>query len=208
MVDSQIYGRGISDPGVLAAMRSIPRHEFVPPDSRSLAYENRALAIGEGQTISQPYMVAFIAEALRLTGVERVLEIGLGSGYQAAVLSPLAREVFAVEIHESLAASAQERLARLGCANVHVRAGDGSQGWPEEAPFDAIVVSAAATFVPPPLIEQLAEGGRLLMPVGPPHRQVLQLDIKSQGRVSTSNLLPCVFVPLVGLRGMPPHSDK
>lgn len=208
MVESQIRARGISNSGVLAAMRAIPRHEFVPPHLRSAAYEDCPLAIGEGQTISQPYMVAFIAESLRLTGVERVLEIGLGSGYQAAVLSALAREVFAVEIHASLAASARERLARLGYSNVHVRVGDGSYGWPEEAPFDAIVVSAAAPFLPPPLVEQLAEGGRLLMPVGPAQKQGLQLVLKRSGRLSTNTLLACCFVPLLGGHGAPPDAIK
>jgi protein-L-isoaspartate(D-aspartate) O-methyltransferase len=208
MVESQIRARGISDAGVLAAMSAVPRHEFVPPQVRSRAYEDCALAIGEGQTISQPYMVAFIAASLRLTGVERMLEIGLGSGYQAAVLSPLAREVFAVEIHPSLAASARDLLARLGCANVHVRVGDGSQGWPEEAPFDAIIVSAAAPFVPSPLLEQLAEGGRLVMPVGPAQKQGLQLVLKRSGRLSTNTLLACAFVPLVGSHGVPPIADR
>ena len=166
MVREQIAGRDVRDPRVLAALAHVPRHELVPDEMREYAYEDRPLPIGHGQTISQPYVVAYMTEQLRLRGDERVLEIGTGSGYQAAVLAELAREVYSIEIVEELGERARADLARLGYSNVHVRVGDGYRGWPEQAPFDAIIVTAAPGHVPQPLIDQLAVGGRLVLPVG------------------------------------------
>jgi len=203
MVAEQIRERGIVTPAVLEAFLAVPRHEFVPPEYLPLAYTDQPLPIGEGQTISQPFMVAAMTEALELTGSERVLEVGTGSGYQAAVLSRLAREVFSVESHASLAEAAAERLTRLGCTNVHIRTGDGTLGWPEHAPYDAIVVTAAAPRVPPPLADQLAEGGRLVIPVGDEHQQEL-LRLRKKGAQMLSEVLHyCRFVPLVGRYGWP-----
>lgn len=201
MVEEQIRGRGIRSPRVLEAILRVPREEFVPEEYRPLAYTDQPLPIGEGQTISQPFMVAAMAEGLELAGSERVLEVGLGCGYQAAVLSLLARDVYAVEIHQALARAAEERLNRLSYANVHVHTGDGSAGLPEAAPFDAILVSAAAPEVPAPLLEQLAEGGRLVIPVGQTDQQELRQVRKQQGRVTERVLHYCRFVPLVGRHG-------
>jgi len=202
MVTWQIERRGIHDPRVLAAMYAVPRHLFVTGISSAFAYEDQPLPIGEGQTISQPFMVAAMTEAMELTGDERVLEIGTGSGYQAALLSMLAREVFTIERHASLAAAAAERLAQLGYdANVHVCTGDGTLGLPAEAPFDAIVVTAAAPEVPQPLVKQLAEGGRLVIPVGSANQQNLLRVRKHQGKTTKESLYLCRFVPLVGAHG-------
>ncbi len=201
MVLEQISDRGIHSARVLQAMLAVPRHEFVPAEFLDQAYADQPIPIGEGQTISQPFMVAAMTEALELIGDERVLEIGTGSGYQAAVLSLLARDVYTIESHPSLALAAQERLARLGYRNVHVHTGDGTLGLPEGAPFDAIVVTAAAPQIPPPMIEQLAEGGRLVIPVGPPdHQQLLQVRKTREG-LSSESLYDCRFVPLVGRHG-------
>ena len=205
MVDPQLRKRAIRDERVLAAMLSVPRHQFVPAELAEQAYEDRPLPIGQGQTISQPFMVAAMAEALRLSGGERVLEIGAGSGYQAAVLSLLAREVHAVEMHEDLAVSCRERLARLGYANVHVHVGDGTLGWPSEAPFEAILVTAAAPDIPPPLVAQLAEGGRLVLPVGSQDEQRLFRLEKHGDATSSRPLFSCRFVPLVGKYGWKPR---
>jgi protein-L-isoaspartate(D-aspartate) O-methyltransferase len=201
MVTRQIRDRGIQSARVLAAMESVPRHLFVPPDQIASAYTDEPLPIGEGQTISQPFMVAAMAEALDLGGEERVLEIGAGSGYQAAVLSLLAREVIAVEAQPSLANSARERVARLGYTNVRVEQGDGSLGWPSTAPYDAILVTAAAPSVPPPLVEQLGRGGRLVVPVGVSEHQELLRITKRDGETSQEALYACRFVPLVGRYG-------
>ncbi|HXW54274.1 MAG TPA: protein-L-isoaspartate(D-aspartate) O-methyltransferase [Candidatus Cybelea sp.] len=201
MVSRQIRERGIQSARVLAAMESVPRHLFVPPDQIASAYTDEPLPIGEGQTISQPFMVAAMAEALGLEGRERVLEIGAGSGYQAAVLSLLAREVVAVEAQPSLAASARERMARLGYTNVCIEQGDGSLGWPSAAPYDAILVTAAAPSVPPPLVEQLGNGGRLVVPVGRSEYQELLRITKRDGETSQESLYACRFVPLVGRYG-------
>lgn len=201
MVLEQIRRRGIGSPRVLEAMLAVPRHKFVPAESRTLAYADHPLPIGEGQTISQPYMVAVMADALALTGSERILEVGTGSGYQAAVLSLLAREVFTVESRTSLALAARQRLAQLGYLNVDVHAGDGTLGLPELAPFDAIVVAAAAPRVPPPLLEQLAEGGRLVIPVGQSEQQELLEVRKTRGETTSRALHYCRFVPLVGRYG-------
>jgi protein-L-isoaspartate(D-aspartate) O-methyltransferase len=201
MVARQIRERGISSPRVLAAMEAVPRHLFVLPGLVAQAYADEALPAGEGQTISQPYVVAASANALSLEGHERVLDVGAGTGYQAAVLSLLAREVIALEAIPSLASSARELLARLGYPSVRVEVGDGSQGFAPAAPFDAILVSAAAPAVPPPLVEQLAEGGRLVIPVGTADHQRLLCLVKSGGRVTQKELFECRFVPLVGRYG-------
>jgi protein-L-isoaspartate(D-aspartate) O-methyltransferase len=201
MVEKQIRGRGIRDSRVLAALLSVPRHSFVPSQYVEEAYQDQPLAIGEGQTISQPFMVASMTEALELSSSDRALEIGTGSGYQAAVLSLLARTVFTIESRAPLGHAARERLARLGYANVQVEIGDGTLGWPAEAPFDAIVVTAAAPRVPQPLLEQLADGGRLVLPVGPPETQEL-LRIRRRGtEIVTECFYQCRFVPLVGEHG-------
>jgi len=201
MVLTQIRKRGIRSERVLQAMTAVLRHLFVPREFLSRAYADEPLPIGEAQTISQPFMVAAMAEALSLEGSERVLEVGAGSGYQAAVLSLLAREVIAVETQPALAAGARERLARLGYANVRVEQGDGSLGWPACAPYDAILITAAAPGVPPPLFEQLAEGGRLVIPVGNPEQQELSRIVKREGRPIARSLYACRFVPLVGRYG-------
>ncbi len=201
MVQEQIRDRGVRDPRVLDAMLRVPRHEFVTEDFVSGAYADQPLPIGEGQTISQPFMVGAMTQALELEGEERVLEIGTGSGYQAAVLALLAREVHSVESVATLAAIARERLSRLGYKNVHVHTGDGTLGWPTAAPYDAIVVTAAAPHVPSPLVEQLAEGGRMVIPVGPPTEQELLLVRKIKGRTTSETLHYCRFVPLLGRHG-------
>lgn len=201
MVARQIRGRGIRSPRVLDAMESVPRHLFVPAELVQRAYADEPLPIGAGQTISQPFMVAATAEALLLEGRERVLEVGCGSGYQAAVLSRLAGQVIAVETQAALAASAHERLGRLGYANVMVEEGDGSAGWPASAPYDAILVTAAAPQVPRPLIDQLAEGGRLVIPVGGPKHQELLRVVKRGDRTTEESLYSCRFVPLLGRYG-------
>jgi protein-L-isoaspartate(D-aspartate) O-methyltransferase len=201
MVESQLRRRGITDKRVLDVMSAVPRHEFVPADLRGRSYEDAPLPIGEGQTISQPYIVAAMTAALRLSGSECVLEIGTGCGYQAAILSLLASEVFTVECRTSLATSAASRLARLGYANVHVHCGDGTLGLPDLAPFDAILVAAAAPSVPPPFQAQLSEGGRLILPVGDEELQELQFIERRGGAFHTRALEGCRFVPLVGCHG-------
>lgn len=199
MVAEQIERRGVKDPRVLEAMRKVPRHEFVPEEERHEAYDDRPLPIGHGQTISQPYIVAFMTEALGLKGTEKVLEVGTGSGYQAAVLSLLAKEVFTVEIVEPLGKQAAEVLKRLGYKNVSVRVGDGYRGWREEAPFDAIIVTCAPDAVPEPLVHQLAEGGRMIIPVGPEGKaQQLVLLKKRHGKMHQQEILPVRFVPMTG----------
>lgn len=201
MVAEQVRGRGIESLRVLEAMLKVPRHAFVAPELRSEAYEDKPLPIGEGQTISQPFMVGAMCEALELSGTERVLEVGTGSGYQAAVLAFLAREVFTIESHASLTLAARHRLEDLGCPNVHVYQGDGTLGLPEAAPFEAIVVAAAAPQIPPPLTEQLAEGGRLVIPVGGASEQELVQVKKIGGELRSRVLHYCRFVPLVGYHG-------
>ena len=201
MVEAQIRKRGVLSARVLDAMLGVPRHEFVPAEFQRDAYADKPLAIGEGQTISQPYMVAAMTEALDLTGSERVLEIGTGSGYQAAVLSLLAREVITVESRTALALTAQERLTDLGYTNVHVHNGDGSAGFPETAPYDAILVTAAAPEIPQPLADQLREGGRLVIPVGGQENQELVQARKENGELKSHMLFDCRFVPLLGRYG-------
>lgn len=201
MVEKQLRRRGIGDSRVLAAMNAVRREEFVPPDFRHRSYEDEPLPIGEGQTISQPYIVAAMTAALRLLGNERVMEIGTGCGYQAAVLSLLAKEVFTVEARTALASAASARLERLGYTNVHVHCGDGTLGMPEFSPFDAILVAAAAPAVPPPLLSQLAEGGRMILPIGDGDNQELLLLEKNGTTFRRQALDPCRFVPLVGNHG-------
>ncbi|MGH9715021.1 MAG: protein-L-isoaspartate(D-aspartate) O-methyltransferase [Candidatus Acidiferrales bacterium] len=201
MVARQIRDRGIRSPRVLQAMQSVERHLYVPAEYASEAYADKPLPIGEGQTISQPYMVAAMADALSLEGQERVLEIGAGSGFHAAVISLLAREVIAVEAQPQLAASARERLVRLGYRNVRIQDGDGSLGWPADAPYNAILVTAAAPAVPPPLVQQLADGGRLVIPVGSADQQELLRIVKRGGTTSQQSLFACRFVPLLGRHG-------
>jgi protein-L-isoaspartate(D-aspartate) O-methyltransferase len=197
MVREQIEARGISDARVLAAFRKVPRHELVPPAERASAYQDRPLPIGHGQTISQPYVVAVMTAVLGLEGGERVLEVGTGSGYQAAVLAELVGEVYTIEIVEPLAERARRDLERLGYRNVQVRHGDGYRGWPEHAPFDAIVVTAAPDHVPAPLVEQLAEGGRMVIPVGHGAQDLLRITKDAAG-VHEERLIGVRFVPMTG----------
>jgi protein-L-isoaspartate(D-aspartate) O-methyltransferase len=202
MVEEQLARRGVRDADVLAAMRAVPRHLFVPDDLARSAYDDGPLPIGFGQTISQPYMVALMTELLHVNVRGRVLDIGAGSGYQTAVLAELAGEVYAVERVGALEEQARERLTRLGYANVHLRAGDGCAGWPDQAPFDGIMVAAAAAQAPPPLLEQLAEGGRLVIPVGDAHRdQMLTVYERRDDGFEVREAIRCRFVPLVGATG-------
>ena len=189
----------VRDTRVLDAMRRVPRHLFVPPAQQKDAYEDRPLPIGHGQTISQPYMVAIMTELARPLSEHRALEIGTGSGYQAAILSELVREVFTIEIVEPLGTEARERLRRLGYKNVEVRIGDGYAGWPEKAPFDLIIVTAGAAHIPEPLVAQLKPGGRMVIPVGPHWQtQILKLITKdANGKARTEDIMPVRFVPLV-----------
>jgi protein-L-isoaspartate(D-aspartate) O-methyltransferase len=201
MVETQLRRRGISDISVLNAMSTVPRHEFVPAEFRDRAYEDAPLPIGDGQTISQPYIVAAMTAALYLRGKERVLEVGTGCGYQAAILSSLSKAVFGVEYRSELATAASRRLEQLGFANVHVHCGDGTLGLPEFAPFDAILVAAAAPAAPGPLLAQLAQNGRMVIPVGDVENQELQLIEKSRDTFRVTTLDGCRFVPLVGAFG-------
>lgn len=196
MVDEQIAARDIRDPAVIAAMRKVPRHEFVPTRYRGAAYEDYPLPIGYGQTISQPYIVGFMTQAARIGPNDRVLEIGTGSGYQAAVLAEIAREVYTIELIEDLARESGDRLKRLGYKNIHTRAGDGYAGWAEFAPYDAILVTAAPPAVPEALIEQLKVGGRMVIPVGDLFQFLLLLEKTPRG-IKESRLLPVRFVPMV-----------
>jgi protein-L-isoaspartate(D-aspartate) O-methyltransferase len=201
MVQDQIRKRGVTSERVLRACACVPRHEFVPDEFRADAYADKPLPIGEDQTISQPFMVGAMTEALELDGFERVLEIGTGSGYQSAVLSLLSREVISIESHTSLALAAQERLGRLGFANVHVHNGDGSAGFLDAAPYDAILITAAAPEIPPLLTGQLREGGRLVAPVGGQENQELLQAWKKAGALHCRVLFDCKFVPLLGRYG-------
>lgn len=203
MVKDQLAARGIRDPRVLQAFARVPRQEFIPEAFRAQAYEDHPLPIGEGQTISQPYMVALMTEQLRLQGHERVLEIGSGSGYQTAILAELALEIVAVERVPALLTAARRHLQALGYTNVQWVLGDGSLGWPSAAPYDAILAAAAAPQVPPSLLDQLAEGGRLVLPVGPADNQVLLRLEKHQGTWHREEIARCAFVPLVGEGGWP-----
>jgi protein-L-isoaspartate(D-aspartate) O-methyltransferase len=200
MVEQDIRGRGVKDGRVLAVMEKVPRHLFVDARQRDQAYADHPLPIGEGQTISQPYVVALMTEALRLKPADRVLEIGTGSGYQAAVLAGLVQEVYSIEIRKGLADQAAARLAELGYGNVRVKYGDGYYGWEEHAPFDAIIITAAANHIPPPLIRQLREGGRLILPLGSTvFYQTLTLLTKKQGgELAVEQMGPVNFVPMTG----------
>lgn len=201
MVVEQISRRGLNEPRLLSAMRTVPRHLFVPSEYRSSAYEDGPLPIGFGQTISQPYIVALMTNLLQLQGNERVLEVGTGSGYQAAILSKLAQEVHTIELLPELAESAAKLLAELGMDNVHIHVGDGSLGWPDNAPYAGILVAAAAPQAPRALLEQLADGGRLVIPVGGRGFQELEVWERKGGRYVSSNVLSVAFVPLRGEQG-------
>ncbi|PYJ60810.1 MAG: protein-L-isoaspartate O-methyltransferase [Verrucomicrobia bacterium] len=198
MVQEQLMPRGIREASVLAAMAKVPREEFVPADSRTASYEDGPLPIGYGQTISQPYIVAFMTEQLRPKPSDRLLEVGTGSGYQAAILAELVADVYTIEIIEPLAKNAEATLQRLGYKNVHVKVGDGYSGWPEHAPFDAIIVTCAPDKVPQPLTDQLKEGGRMIIPVGDRFAQELYLLEKKNGQLKESVTLPVRFVPMAG----------
>lgn len=201
MVEDQLVRRGVRDRDVLAAMRAVPRHLFVPDDMARAAYDDSPLPIGYGQTISQPYMVAYMTEMLHANVRSRVLDVGAGSGYQTAVLAELAGQVFAVERIAALADLVRERMSTLGYRNVEVRHGDGTAGWARHAPYDGIIVAAAAAEAPPPLLEQLAEGGRLVIPLGPAHgEQVLTVYERQADGLRVDRALRCRFVPLIGAR--------
>lgn len=195
MVTYQIEQRGVKDRRVLEAMRKVERHRFIPFIYRHLAYEDMPVPIGEGQTISQPYIVALMTELLELKGKEKVLEIGTGSGYQAAILAELAKDVYTIEILPKLANRAQKLLSELGYKNIRVKCGDGNFGWPEFAAFDAIIVTCAAKEIPQPLIEQLAEGGRMVIPQGEKYQE-LKLLVKVKGKIEQSDIIPVSFVPM------------
>ena len=197
MVEIQIERRGVKDPRVLKVMRDTPRHRFIPPHLEKMAYLDGPLPIGEGQTISQPYIVALMTELLALKGDEKILEIGTGSGYQAAVLSALVSEVFSIEIVKNLMDSASVRLDKLGYKNVTTRWGDGYKGWPEEAPFDAIIVTAAPNEIPQPLIDQLKAGGRLVVPIGSRQQELKVFTKNEDGTIQSKNIIPVRFVPMV-----------
>ena len=197
MVETQIKARGVKDPRVLSALLKVERHRFVPEEYLNSAYADQPLPIGEGQTISQPYIVALMTELLGLKGDEKVLEIGTGSGYQAAILAELAKEVYTLEIIEPLASMAKNRLLQLGYQNIKVKAGDGYLGWPEFSPFDAIIITCAPDHIPKSLIEQLKEGGRMVVPVGT-YTQELKKIVKCSGKIETTDVIPVVFVPMTG----------
>ena len=197
MVERQLKPRGIKDERVLAAMAKVPREEFIPADARTDAYEDGPLPIGYDQTISQPYIVAFMTEQLRPKSSDRVLEIGSGSGYQAAILAELVADVYTIEIIEPLAKTAEATLQRLAYKNVHIKVGDGYKGWPEEAPFDAVIVTCAPEKVPQSLVDQLKDGGRMVIPVGERFAQQLYLLEKKNGQLKESATLPVRFVPML-----------
>ena len=204
MVAEQLRRRDITDPAVLRAMAKVPRHEFLPESQRMLAYTDNPLVIGHGQTISQPYIVALMTEVLELKPGESVLEIGTGSGYQAAVLAEITDKVYTIEILEPLAIRARETLQRLGYANVHTRIGDGYRGWPEYAPYDAIIVTAAPDHIPQPLIDQLAIGGRMVIPVGTYYQELMLLRKDADGNLTREKVIPVRFVPMTGEAAKPP----
>jgi protein-L-isoaspartate(D-aspartate) O-methyltransferase len=197
MVATQIAARGVRDERVLQAMRTVPRHLFVPDDARVTAYDDQPVPIGEGQTISQPYIVGLMSELLQVSPGDRVLEVGTGSGYQAAVLSAIGCEVYSIEIRDALASAAKQRLHALGCAKVHVRTGDGYGGWPEAAPFAGIIVTAAPERVPEPLLDQLKVGGHLVIPVGSFYQQLKVFTRTPQG-IEERDVIPVRFVPMTG----------
>lgn len=198
MLDEQLIARGIKNQKVLDVFDKIERHKFIPEYLRQSAYSDFPLPIGDGQTISQPYIVALMTESLRLVGDEKILEIGTGSGYQTAILAELAKEVYSIERFESLAKRAQTTLKAIGYANIKIRVGDGSLGWPEEAPFDRIIITAATPRVPLPLSDQLKENGKLILPLGESFSQVLTLVEKRGAKLESTDICGCVFVPLIG----------
>lgn len=208
MVDTQLMPRGIKDRRVLDAMRKVPRHLFVDDSIQYRAYDDIALPIGEGQTISQPYMVAIMTELLQLKGDEKVLEIGTGSGYQAAVLAELSREVFTIERVAVLAKRAEERFQSLGYNNIHVRVGDGTLGWPEKSPFDRVVITAGSPRIPQTVLEQLSDEGIIVAPIGDYFSQQLTIIKKSKGTLSEQLHTPCMFVPLIGEYGWKKDADS
>ncbi len=201
MVRSQITGRGIRDTRIIAALIEVPRHLFVDPGMQSSAYSDNALPIYQGQTISQPYMVAIMTEQLDVKTSDKILEIGTGSGYQAAILSRLSKQVYSIERHPELAERALKNLAAAGIENVKIFCGDGTLGWPEEAPFDKIIITAGAPSIPQTLMDQLSEGGRMVIPVGNRHIQSLQVVDKINNKPEVRQSIDCVFVPLVGKQG-------
>ena len=207
MVEEQLIPRGIKNQRVLDAFYKIERHKFIPENLRSSAYADFPLPIGEGQTISQPYIVALMTECLDLTGKDKVLEIGTGSGYQTAILTELAGEIYSIERFEVLAGRAQTILNELGYKNIKIKAGDGTLGWEEAAPFDRIIITAASPKVPLPLIEQLADSGKLILPLGESFSQVLTLVEKKGGKLKSIDICGCVFVPLVGKHGWSNKKD-
>ncbi len=198
MVETQIEHRGVTDPAVLSAMYAVPRWNFVPEDMKYRAFEDNPLPIGQGQTISQPYIVAYMTEALLLKPDDRVLEIGTGSGYQAAVLAEIAADVYTIEIIPELGEAAEKKLDELGYENTHVMVGDGYQGWPEYAPFDAVILTCAPDHVPQPLLDQLADGGRLVVPVGGTYPQILKRITRVGDEYETEELTSVLFVPMTG----------
>lgn len=201
MIRQQIKSRGIDDPKILAAFEKVKRHRFVPERVKKYAYEDRPLPIGEGQTISQPYIVALMTSAINPDKTDRILEIGTGSGYQAAILAELCKQVYTIEIIESLGEKARQTLSEPGYDNVAVKIGDGYKGWPEHAPYDAIIVTCAPTEVPEPLKKQLAEQGRMVIPVGKNYEQNLVLFEKKEGKLLKKSIIPVLFVPMVDEEG-------
>jgi protein-L-isoaspartate(D-aspartate) O-methyltransferase len=198
MVKRHLEGRGIKNPRVLEAFRTVPRHLFLPPETRRHAYDDESIPIGEGQTITPPFDVAFMTEALDPKPTDKVYEVGTGSGYQAAILSRLVKDVYSVEIKEKLGRRAAETLKKVGYTNVHTKVGDGYAGWPSEAPFDAVIVTCAPEMVPPPLVEQLKEGGRMVIPLGDRFNQSVFLMVKKNGKLTGRELRPTLFVPMTG----------
>ena len=198
MVKKQIRWRGVDDKLVLEAMKRVPRHEFVPKYLKDQAYVDSPLPIGQGQTISQPYIVAFMTEALQLKGGEKVLEIGTGSGYQAAVLAEIVKEVYTIEIVPELGRQAEKLLKKLGYSNIHVKIGDGYRGWQEHAPYDAVIVTAAPGHIPQPLVDQLKKGGRMIIPVGEFYQELILITKQADGTIKKKSILPVRFVPMTG----------
>jgi protein-L-isoaspartate(D-aspartate) O-methyltransferase len=198
MVQRHLEERGIKDPRVLDAFRTVPRHRFLPPKTRRQAYDDESIPIGEGQTITPPYDVAFMTEVLKPKPTDKVYEVGTGSGYQSAILSRLVKEVYSVEIHAPLSQRATAVHKELGYTNIHTRVGDGYEGWPEAAPFDAIIVTCAPQKIPQPLIDQLKDGGRMVIPLGDRFTQSVHLVIKKDGKLSQTELKPTLFVPMTG----------
>jgi protein-L-isoaspartate(D-aspartate) O-methyltransferase len=198
MVERHLVDRGIKDPRVLDAFRTVPRHKFLPPESRRQAYDDESIPIGEGQTITPPYDVAFMTEMLQPKPTDKIYEVGTGSGYQAAILSRVVKDVYSVEIKPPLGKRAAQVLKEVGYTNVHTRIGDGYQGWPDQAPFDAIIVTCAPQAIPQPLIDQLKDGGRMVIPVGDRFNQMVYLVTKKDGKLTTKELRPTLFVPMTG----------